>query len=350
MNKILLILFLIFTSNANASIIVTPTSWSNGDTVTAAKLNSNQNAITTVVNGNLDNTNMATGYNLFQITATLPAPGNQGAVSFLTTNNTLNIDNGSAWQATVTPSGSLATGQIPYYNTGWKLLNPGSQYYSLVSNGTSSLPSFQQVDLTSGRGTTGTLAINQGGTGQTTANSALNSLFPSQTGNSGKFLTTDGFNSSWGTPANTSNYLFQYQGQVDQKGSGNGEFTGTTLVPNGITGNYRFLQWTDGSGNPGTVWTTKFIKTAGISTVTVHGRIWNRLAATSTRANLKVDVGGQNGNVNGTVSQITPEWVTFTINVSSLINGTAYDVTATLQATGVTLDAVYCSNIVAFGS
>jgi len=44
---------------------------------------------------------------------------------------------------------------------------------------------------------TGTLAIANGGTGQTTANTAFNALAPSQTSNSGKYLTTDGTNSSW---------------------------------------------------------------------------------------------------------------------------------------------------------
>jgi len=44
------------------------------------------------------------------------------------------------------------------------------------------------------------LPIANGGTGQTTANTAFNAWAPSQTGNSGKFLTTDASNSSWGTP------------------------------------------------------------------------------------------------------------------------------------------------------
>jgi hypothetical protein len=48
-------------------------------------------------------------------------------------------------------------------------------------------------------GVTGTLPIANGGTGQTTANAAFNALAPSQTGNSGKYLTTDGTNSSWAT-------------------------------------------------------------------------------------------------------------------------------------------------------
>jgi hypothetical protein len=41
------------------------------------------------------------------------------------------------------------------------------------------------------------LPILNGGTGQTTANAAFNALAPSQTGNSGKYLTTDGTDTSW---------------------------------------------------------------------------------------------------------------------------------------------------------
>ena len=43
------------------------------------------------------------------------------------------------------------------------------------------------------------LPILNGGTGQTTANAAFNALAPSQTSNSGKYLTTDGTNTSWAT-------------------------------------------------------------------------------------------------------------------------------------------------------
>jgi hypothetical protein len=43
----------------------------------------------------------------------------------------------------------------------------------------------------------GTLAIANGGTGQTTANAALNALLPVQTANAGKVLSTDGVNTSW---------------------------------------------------------------------------------------------------------------------------------------------------------
>ncbi len=53
---------------------------------------------------------------------------------------------------------------------------------------------------------TGTLPINKGGTGQTTANDALNALLPSQTGNAGEFLTTDGTNASWASAGGSSGW------------------------------------------------------------------------------------------------------------------------------------------------
>ncbi|OGY89292.1 MAG: hypothetical protein A2927_00460 [Candidatus Komeilibacteria bacterium RIFCSPLOWO2_01_FULL_45_10] len=44
-----------------------------------------------------------------------------------------------------------------------------------------------------------TAPITKGGTGETTANNAFNALAPSQSGNSGKFLTTNGPSPSWAT-------------------------------------------------------------------------------------------------------------------------------------------------------
>ena len=44
---------------------------------------------------------------------------------------------------------------------------------------------------------TGVVAIANGGTGQTTANAAFNAIAPSQTSNNGKYLTTNGTNTSW---------------------------------------------------------------------------------------------------------------------------------------------------------
>jgi hypothetical protein len=43
------------------------------------------------------------------------------------------------------------------------------------------------------------VALANGGTGQITATAAFNALAPNQTSNSGKYLKTDGTNTSWGT-------------------------------------------------------------------------------------------------------------------------------------------------------
>ena len=45
----------------------------------------------------------------------------------------------------------------------------------------------------------GTIDVTNGGTGASTASAGLNNLLPSQTGNNGKVLSTDGINASWST-------------------------------------------------------------------------------------------------------------------------------------------------------
>lgn len=134
---------ILFSISAHATQITIPVTWATGDTVTNAKLNSINNTFGNAINGGLDNTNMASGYNLFQKVGALPAAGNQGAVDFLSSDNSLNIDTGAAWVKTITPTGTPQTGSIPYYNSSWTLLNPSSSGQTLTSNGSSSLPTYQ---------------------------------------------------------------------------------------------------------------------------------------------------------------------------------------------------------------
>jgi len=63
------------------------------------------------------------------------------------------------------------------------------------------IPTLNQNTTGNAANVTGTVAIANGGTGQTTAVSAFNALAPSQTSNTGKYLTTDGTNTSWATVA-----------------------------------------------------------------------------------------------------------------------------------------------------
>jgi hypothetical protein len=104
-------------------------------------------------------------------------------------------------------SGTLTNCTFPTLNqntTG----NAGTVTNGLYSTGSYSNPSWLTSisgGIVSGNisgnaaNVTGTVAIANGGTGQTTANNALNALLPSQTGASGKVLQSDGTNTSWQT-------------------------------------------------------------------------------------------------------------------------------------------------------
>ena len=109
--------------------------------------------------------------------------------------------------------GAAAAGSTTYTlpaadgTSGQVLSTNGAGTLSWVAAAASGVTSFSAgtTGLTPNTATTGvvtlagTLAIANGGTGQTTADAAFNALAPSQTGNSGKYLTTDGTNTSWAT-------------------------------------------------------------------------------------------------------------------------------------------------------
>lgn len=123
MKKIVYILLLIFSFNAYATDVTIPTVYQTNGSVTAVNLNGNFTAVAQKINGGLDNENVDTtnGYRLFEIRSSLPSAGTQGRVVFLTTNNSLNFDTGSAWVAVGTsgvlvPSGGvffMASGACP---------------------------------------------------------------------------------------------------------------------------------------------------------------------------------------------------------------------------------------------
>ena len=131
------------------------------------------------------------------VAGTLPvAAGGSGATTF-TANGVLYGDGTSALG--VTAAGT--TGQVLIGNTGaapsW-----GTVSSSLVSSFQTSLSGLTPSTATTGVVTlAGTLGISSGGTGQTTANTAFNALAPSQTSNTGKYLTTNGTDTSWATVA-----------------------------------------------------------------------------------------------------------------------------------------------------
>lgn len=105
----------------------------------------------------------------------------------------------------VAPAGTL-TGTTLASNVVSSSLTSVSSSLTGVLKATSGALSTGLVNLASE--ITGTLGIANGGTGATTTIAALNSLLPTQTGNSGKVLQTDGTNASWedaagGSPGGT---------------------------------------------------------------------------------------------------------------------------------------------------
>ncbi len=154
-----------------------------------------------------------------------------GSFTTLTLTNALSVANGGTGTTTSTGTGSVVLSSSPTLTTP----NLGTPSAATLTNATG-------LPLTTG--VTGTLPIGNGGTGQTTANAAFNALAPSQTGNAGKYLTTDGTNTSWATnPLGTVTSVDVSGGTTGLTTSGgpitsNGTITlgGTLATTNGGTG------------------------------------------------------------------------------------------------------------------
>jgi hypothetical protein len=157
------------------------------------------------------------------------------------------------------------------------------------------------------------LPIASGGTGQTTAGAAINALLPSQSGNSGRFLTTNGTSPSWANvPSPNNGTLTLAVSGTGLSGSasftadqaGNSTFTVTSNATSANTAGAIVAR--DGSGN----------FTASTITAALSG---NASTATSLAT----------GRTIGMTGDVT--WTSGSFNGSANVTGTA-----TLATTGVT--------------
>lgn len=135
-----------------------------------------------------------------------------------------------------TGQSSYAVGDILYADTTTSLakLADVATGNVLISGGVSAAPSWGKVALASA--VSGTLGIANGGTSATTANGAFNALAPSQTSNSGKYLTTNGTDTSWSTVTQTTFSAGTTGFTPSTATSGTVTLAGTLNVANGGTG------------------------------------------------------------------------------------------------------------------
>jgi hypothetical protein len=176
------------------------------------------------------------------------------AVSFSI--GTLSLTNALAATSGGTGQSSYAIGDLLYANTTTTLakLADVATGNVLRSGGVGVAPAWGKVDLTTD--VTGTLPVANGGTGQTTANAALNALLPSQTSNNNKFLQTDGTNTSWATVDILGTIAAASAGAVGTYAMMIPSPNATFAVGDQTAGsNLRFGgTYTDGSGNTGPVY------------------------------------------------------------------------------------------------
>ena len=121
-----------------------------------------------------------------------------GNAATVTTNADLTGVITSTGNATVIAS-QTGTGSKFVVDTSPTLVTPvlGTPSSGDLTNCT--FPTLNQNTTGSAASLSATLAVTSGGTGEITATAAFNALAPNQTSNSGKYLKTDGTNTSWGT-------------------------------------------------------------------------------------------------------------------------------------------------------
>jgi hypothetical protein len=173
------------------------------------------------------------------------------------------------WNATTIGAGFGGTG-LSSYTVGDVLFANGTTSLSrlagvatgnaLISGGVGTAPLYGKIGLTTH--VSGTLPIGNGGTGQTTAGAAINALLPSQTSQSGRYLTTDGTNPSWANvPAPNNGTLTLGVSGTGLSGSasftadqaGNSTFTVTSNATNANTGGTIVARDASGNFSAGTI-------------------------------------------------------------------------------------------------
>lgn len=167
------------------------TATSNSTLVTLSSLSLPYSQVTGGPTGSVSSVSVVSANGL---AGTVANPTTTPAITLSTTVSGILFGNGTSITAAV-------AGNFPTLNqntTGTAANVTATSNSTLTTLSALSLPTSQlsgSVSLTTQ--VTGVLPIANGGTGQSTANAALNALLPSQTGNAGEVLSTNGTNTMW---------------------------------------------------------------------------------------------------------------------------------------------------------
>lgn len=209
------------------------------------------------------------------------------------------------------------------------------------------------------------LAIEDGGTGQITANDALNALLPSQTGNSGKVLKTDGANTSWSTDTDTG--ITQLTGDVTA-GPGSGSQVATLATVNSNVGSFGSSTaipafTVNGKGLITAASTNAVVAPAGTLTGTALASNVVTSSLTSVGTLSGLTMGGtlamganditMTGSLGTTGARLTKGWFTdlqVTNAISGSITGNAATVTTNANLTGAITSTGNATSLGSFSS
>jgi len=257
-----------------------------------------------------------------------------------------------------TPAISMpaATTSVSGYltNTDWNTFN--GKGTGTVTSVAATVPSFLSVTgspITS----SGTLALTysgtalpiaNGGTGQTTANTALNALLPSQTANTGKVLSTDGTNTSWiasGGSGTVTSVAQTFTGGIISVAGSPITTTGTlALTVAGTSGGIPYFSSATGWASSAALAANALVVGGGAgvapSTITTGTGVNTALGVNTGSAGAFVVNGGALGTPSsGTVTNLTG---TASININGTVGATTATTGAftTVSATGVITSTV----------
>lgn len=267
-------------------------------------------SVGTVTGSNLSGTN--TGDQVITLTGDVLGTG---TTVFSTSLATVNLNPGSFGSSTQVPTFTVdAKGRITSITNTTISAGSGSVTSVGLSGGSTGLSVTGSPITTSGTMTlTGTLNIANGGTGQTTAAGAINALVPSQAGNTGKFLTTNGSTISWASMSGTGTVT-----SVAATGTQGVTVSGSPITTNGTI--------TVGLGNitPTSVAATGTVTGSNLSgvntgnqTITLTGDVTG--SGTGTFA-ATLSATGVSANTYGTATQVPQFTVDSKGRISNVIN------------------------------